>query len=165
MKKYQKYILYIWGLFASMAHAETYILMDIDNTLFRNGEPIVEMIKKVQDLEKDKSIKIYFLTGRKENEHIKIQIKTWLKNQSLDSNHIHLKPKDEFDTAKFKHDFLIKHLKFKEDDYAIVVDDNKNNFKYFNEKNVEKIWVEKDKYKEAVDRINQVLNTQNRIKE
>ena len=157
MKKNLKYLFYMWMFVASLAHAETYVLMDIDNTLFMNGKPISEMIKKAQELEKDTSLKIYFLTGRKENEHVKNQLKEWLKNQSLDNTHIHLKPKDEFDTAKFKHDFLIKYLNFQEKDYAIIVDDNKNNFKYFKENNVAKVLVVKDKYTETVEQINNVL--------
>lgn len=157
--KIKKALIYSLLLISSSSYAKTYIFMDIDNTLFKNGKPIHEMIEKTKELQKQEDVELFFLSGRNKSESLFSQIQEWLKNQNLSNTdtHLILKPKTEFNTAKFKYNFVVKQLKLKDSDFAIIVDDNKNNFKHFREPNVKTITVQSGKYKEAVDEIVEVL--------
>ncbi len=99
-------------MFAFNVNAKTYILMDIDNTLFRNGEPIKEMIEKARSLQEEQSVHLYFLTGRNKNEFNENKLREWFKNQALDIDLIRLKENKDIKTAVFKHSFLVKELNF-----------------------------------------------------
>lgn len=147
-------------IFPLIKTCDCIFFVDIDNTLFKNGEPIIEMVNKVREMQHNGE-DIFFLSGRQYAKHIEAQIKEWFVGAKIDPKNMIFKNKSNMLIAQFK--FELMNSMFKKGKGIVLIDDNIKNINYAQKEfakskiNFQPILVNaNNNYKETVGKIEEV---------